>query len=356
MPEIIKIQEKVERRTYLKGRLEGKFAGYLDIDKSDKERENFYDIELLSVKVMAEKSDFRNWQEGEFEDFAAVEKSPFELPVELPCEVNYEDGSAKHFLIELREPKLLNPRLINQIYEEEKIFTTLESAISGYLSHYEYIEREVIVEEKILEGENSSAKEESRRNDSTDIAGQRETANQPNNSQVQPTAEILNQSGSTTDIWGEKIDDDKKLVFETGFDTLKSKFQSIGQRAKSVYNFARHTDFHQFKKWTHWRNFSSALRFPSNNQDGCLTLLAFIFGVYLLLLILFYSIYIISSILLLTFTFLIDAWKTIFALIFIGVIFQMFFSLRFEESSVGKWFSRLFIIIFILLFLFLAKS
>lgn len=146
MPEYVTIQEQIERRTYLKGRFKGKFVGYLDQRKSDIKHENFYDLEVLSGEIFTSKSSFRIWKEGdEFEEFIEVEKFLTKLPDSLPCLVSYPDGTAKHFQVNLNEPKLTNYSLSNQHYDGNKIFGDIDGEISGYLKHYDTEEHEVEV-------------------------------------------------------------------------------------------------------------------------------------------------------------------------------------------------------------------
>ena len=144
MAEFEIIKENIERRTYLKGRFRGKLVGYLDSKQSDRIYENFYDLEVLSGEAFVKKSDFRTWKEGdEFDEFLPVEKFLTKLPSPLNCEVSYEDGNIKHFKIQLNEPKLQNYNLSHRLYEGNEVFATIEGEISGYLKHFDTIEREV---------------------------------------------------------------------------------------------------------------------------------------------------------------------------------------------------------------------
>lgn len=146
MAEFEIINEQIERRTYLKGRFCGKFVGYLDSKQSDGIYENFYDLEVLSGEVFVKKSDFRTWNEGdEFDEFLPVEKFLTNLPSPLDCEVSYENGNIKHFKIHLQEPKLQNFTLSQRINEGNKVFATIEGEISGYLKHFDTVEKKVEV-------------------------------------------------------------------------------------------------------------------------------------------------------------------------------------------------------------------
>ena len=144
MPEFITVTEKIERRTYLKGEFSGKFIGWLDAENSDQKTENFYDLEITDASVRARKTDFRVWSEGdESAEFSAVEKFLTKLPKLIPCEITYEDGSVKHFDLEIHEPKLKNHRLFNQLYEKDILYAAIEGKISGYLKHFDTVEKQI---------------------------------------------------------------------------------------------------------------------------------------------------------------------------------------------------------------------
>jgi hypothetical protein len=144
MPEFQIIKEQIERRTYVKGWFRGKFVGYLDSKNSDNTHENFYNLEILSGEMSAKKTNFRTWKEGdEFAEFFNVDKFITKLPNPLHCAVTYENGDIKHFKINLQESKLKHHTLSQRLYDGNKVFATIEGEISGYLKHYETIEKEI---------------------------------------------------------------------------------------------------------------------------------------------------------------------------------------------------------------------
>lgn len=154
MPDFVTKIRLIERRTYVKGIFKGKFIGYLDYKKSDIKHENFYDIEVLSGEIYTNKSNFRNWKEGdEFEEFISVEKFLTKLPESIPCTVTDSDGNISHYKINLNEPKLSYYQLTNQHYENENIFGTIEGEISGYLKHYDKDE----YQEELIPGDDESS-------------------------------------------------------------------------------------------------------------------------------------------------------------------------------------------------------
>jgi hypothetical protein len=151
MSEFVTIQEHIERRTYIKGRFNGKFIGYLDHRKSDLLHENFYDLEVLSgeIKTTKDTAHIRHWETGEPEEFQPVEQFLTKLPESLSLEVKYNDGIIKNYQINLNEPKLSNYILSNQVYEDYKIFGDISGDVSGYIKHYDIkdVEVEVVPEE-----------------------------------------------------------------------------------------------------------------------------------------------------------------------------------------------------------------
>ena len=142
MPEFVTIQEHIERRTYIKGKFNGKFIGYLDHKKSDLLHENFYDLEVLSgeIKTTKDEDHIRHWETGEPEEFQPVEKFLTKLPESLNLEVKFDDGTTKGYQINLNEPKLSNYSLSKQVYEDDKIYGDIEGEISGYIKHFDVVD------------------------------------------------------------------------------------------------------------------------------------------------------------------------------------------------------------------------
>ncbi len=143
MPEYKTIQEHIERRTYLKGKFKGKFIGYLDPRKSDLLHENFYDLEVLSGEVKANREDLHHWQTGEPIEYQPLEKFLTKLPDSLKCVITYQDGSVKNYAINLNEPKLSNYDILNQVHDNDKVLGDIVGDISGYIKHYDTIDVEI---------------------------------------------------------------------------------------------------------------------------------------------------------------------------------------------------------------------
>jgi hypothetical protein len=165
MSEFVTIQERIERRTYIKGKFSGKFIGYLDRIKSDILHESFYDLEVLSgeIKTTKDENHIRHWETGEPEEFQPIDKFLTRLPEILELVVESKDKSIKNYQINLNEPKLSNYLLSKQVYEDDKVFGDIVGEISGYIKHYDIEEVEIEVfpeeeEKKIINSKNTSVK------------------------------------------------------------------------------------------------------------------------------------------------------------------------------------------------------
>lgn len=143
MPEYVTIQEQIERRTYLKGKFEGKYIGFIDPQNSDLSHENFFDLEVLSGKITANREDLHHWQTGEPIEFQPLDKFLTKLPESLPCEITYPNGIVKNYQLNLNEMKLSKYSIENQVHENNKVFGDIKGEISGYIKHYDTEEREV---------------------------------------------------------------------------------------------------------------------------------------------------------------------------------------------------------------------
>jgi hypothetical protein len=137
MDEFRTVWRKMERKTYLKGTLRGKYIGFLKKEISDLAHENFFDIEILEAEIVVEKNDISKWDQGEFQDYKLGEVFLTKLPTNLPCAVNLGNGVQKNFNINLFAPKVFNTRLSERLQEGEQVFGTIEGDISGYLVHQE---------------------------------------------------------------------------------------------------------------------------------------------------------------------------------------------------------------------------
>lgn len=141
MPEFYSIPQVVERRTYIKGKLRGKFIGFLDLPNSDLLHENFYDIQILEAEVRVEKDGLRKWFiGGEFEEFKQVPLFPTPLPPTAIFHINLEDGLWNDYQLNVFDTKLFNIRLFDQLHEKDKVFGTIEGEIGGYIVHNDLVQ------------------------------------------------------------------------------------------------------------------------------------------------------------------------------------------------------------------------
>ena len=154
MPETESKQEIIERKTYLKGRLRGQYIGFLNQKDSDLLHETCYDLEILDAEVWVKSSDVQKWNTGlEYSEFTFVEQFGTRLPKEIICHVEYEDSNLRDFKVELRELKLINFRLFDQVYHRDQVLGTIEGQFSGYILHYDFRDLPLVVNQ---EGDNNS--------------------------------------------------------------------------------------------------------------------------------------------------------------------------------------------------------
>lgn len=140
MPEFQTIPQFVERRTYLKGKMRGKFIGFLDLPNSDILHENFYDIQILEAEVRVEKDGLRKWFiGGEFEEFKHIALFPTALPNNTIFHINTEGESWEDYHIKLFDLKLSDIKLFDQLHEKDQVFGTIEGNISGYFVHHDKV-------------------------------------------------------------------------------------------------------------------------------------------------------------------------------------------------------------------------
>ncbi|SFG29295.1 UbiA prenyltransferase family protein [Pontibacter chinhatensis] len=141
------VKELVERRTYFKGRFVGKYWADPAYDISDGTHENFYSIKVYEGEVYAHKSDFKKWHQGSsVKGFKGVKVFDPELPRQLTLYVADDTGSIRKFKADVFEAKLIDYQLGNKLKDDDQAFGTIEGTISGYVVHYDEVEREILVE------------------------------------------------------------------------------------------------------------------------------------------------------------------------------------------------------------------
>ncbi len=132
-------QRLVERKTFIAGRFNGKYIGYLNAQDSDRNYERIYSLEILTAEIVIENqsNQIRNWRQGESEEFQKSEMFTPELPESLVLCMKEPDGSVSNYDIHLHDGKLLDFKLSNQVYEDERVFGDITGNVSGYLRHFE---------------------------------------------------------------------------------------------------------------------------------------------------------------------------------------------------------------------------
>ena len=138
------ITEHLNKKTYLKGRFVGKFAGQLDKEKSDEAHERFFNLQIVEGHIYTTQNDIKKWPEEEFPEFKKISTFPTKPPGEIKVTLGYLDHSEKHFTIKVQEFKLVNCLLTKQVYEGKEVFGTLEGDVSGYMLHRDTILHEII--------------------------------------------------------------------------------------------------------------------------------------------------------------------------------------------------------------------
>jgi hypothetical protein len=146
------VREQVERRTYFKGKFVGKYWADPESEYSDGVRENFFRMNIYEGEVHARATDFKKWYEGDkVKGFKSVDVFDPALPKELTLTVSDNRGNTRKFKAPVYDAKLINYRLYNRQLDDDQSFGTIEGLISGYLVHYEEIEREIEIQEQLLE-------------------------------------------------------------------------------------------------------------------------------------------------------------------------------------------------------------
>jgi tetratricopeptide (TPR) repeat protein len=149
MPERQYISERIDKNTFIKGRFKGKFNGQLDKTKSDLKHERYFDLEIIDGEIYTTQSDIQKWPAGtELKEFVNVSTFPTALPGKIKVSLRYFDGSIKHFKIRLKELKLINCYVSNQVYRGNELMGTIEGDVSGYLLHYDTLLNEIQEEEE----------------------------------------------------------------------------------------------------------------------------------------------------------------------------------------------------------------
>jgi hypothetical protein len=135
---------EIPRKTYIKGKLTGKYWGELDFRSENKfVQEKFFDFNIYEAEVSSPK--FRSVP------FILESTSRFpreRLPEVMPIIIR---SDATAFGVNLHDPLLANVSFDQKLHQtdENEVFGTIEAEISGYL--LDFIKQEIEIDDTILE-------------------------------------------------------------------------------------------------------------------------------------------------------------------------------------------------------------
>lgn len=143
--------KQVPRKTFIKGKLFGKYRGELNVDETNQHTsEKFFKIEIYEAEV----NDCLTQQDVPFQMDNSTRIPREILPNELPIQLIKDTNK---FALNLIDPIIANDEFIRKLHqiEDDYIFGTIKSDISGYILDFidvpfyykEYI-REVVNSEK----------------------------------------------------------------------------------------------------------------------------------------------------------------------------------------------------------------
>ncbi len=143
----VTITRNVIRRTFLKGKLKGKYWGYPAANCSGRgDIGDFYDIQIYESEITVGQHDILTDKQTNYQDLIS------EFSRKHSCEgqqigfnqfsenilVLLDGDSALRYKIDLHEPTLFNPKLVHALHQSNgvEVFGTIESPICGYLVDY----------------------------------------------------------------------------------------------------------------------------------------------------------------------------------------------------------------------------
>ncbi|WP_342084899.1 hypothetical protein [Dyadobacter sp. OTU695] len=143
----VRVTRNMIRRTFLKGKLRGKYWGYpVPNGSRPEDAGDFYDIQIYESEIVIGQHDIVTDKRTNYQDLIT------EFSRKYCCEgqqigfnqfseniLILDDGnSALRYKIDLYEPTLFNPKLIHALHQSNgaEVFGTVESPICGYLVDY----------------------------------------------------------------------------------------------------------------------------------------------------------------------------------------------------------------------------
>lgn len=153
----IRTSRKVARRTFLSGKLRGKYWGYpSDTMNRRQDVGDFFDITIYESEVLVDKYDIKTDKQTNYQELTEAfsrklacrsQSIHFEQFAENILVVR-DHESSRRYKMDLHEPALFNPKLLHGMHQSNgtEVFGTIESHICGYLVDY-VLEVEETIEE-----------------------------------------------------------------------------------------------------------------------------------------------------------------------------------------------------------------
>jgi|GEM_PF-3082347 len=163
----IRTIRKVARRTFLSGKLRGKYWGYpSDTMNRRQDVGDFFDITIYESEVLVDKYDIKTDKQTNYKELTEA------FSRKLACRsqsIHFEQfaenilvlrdhESTRRFKMDLHEPALFNPKLLHSMHQSNgtEVFGTIESHICGYLVDYVLEVEETIEEVQEIRNEHRS--------------------------------------------------------------------------------------------------------------------------------------------------------------------------------------------------------
>lgn len=132
---LAKKSRSVSRKTYIRGKLEGKFWGELDLEKSEIfTHEIFYDFKIYEAVIEIGQGDISKYEEGPFTFEADAILPKTLLPQTLPCIVK-DNRIDDTYDIVLNEPQVRNVEFDRKHQQNDgnEVFGLIRAEITGYI-------------------------------------------------------------------------------------------------------------------------------------------------------------------------------------------------------------------------------
>jgi len=140
--------EHVERRTYFKGTLKGKYVGFLDFQDNRLDREKIFDLEIIEAEISINEGDFRRHTENDvFPEGLSVDVFSSKLPASTLIVVHLADGTKRFFNAAVYDLRATDITLSDRIIEDDKSFGSINCTVFAYIKHFDKIEKLVLEED-----------------------------------------------------------------------------------------------------------------------------------------------------------------------------------------------------------------